>query len=82
MRTQEQMNIPQQLVNADVRNSLWQRSCNLQKTSQHPLGELRRLPACQRDWWLRFIQELQQQREKLVGLRGVECEHEKALKSI
>jgi hypothetical protein len=82
VRAQEKMNIPQQLVNADVGNSLWQSPCDLQEASQNPLGELRRLSAGQGDWRLSLVKELQQQREELVGLSGIECKHEQALKCI
>ena len=82
MRAQEQVNIPQQLIDADICYSLRQRSRDLEQTSQNPLSKLRRLPSCKGNRWLRLVKELEQQREELVWLCGIKCEHKQALKCI
>jgi len=81
MRAQEQMNIPQQLINANICCSLRQRPRDLEEASQNPLCELRRLLSCKGNWRLRLVKELEQQCEELVWLCGIKRQHEQTLGS-
>ena len=82
MRAQEQVDIPQQLINANICYSLRQRPRDLEEASQNPLCELRRLSSCKGNWRLRLVKELEQQREELVWLCGIKRQHEQPLKCI